>query len=295
MNTWSADQIVPPISQHAEGPLWDERSGTLLWVDQYLGLVRSARPDGDRFRLGKQWPVGELIGAVVPRAEGGWLVAGGPGFLMLGADGLTMAVASVLPDPTVKPRMRMNDGKVDPLGRFWAGSMTLDKIPGSGALHLLAQGRMRTVLRGQTIPNGMAWTPDGGILYYIDTPERAVRRFRITGETELIDDGIAVRIAEGHGNPDGMCIDDEGMLWVALWGGRAVQRYRPDGQLIGRVDVPAAQVSSCAFGGADRGTLFITTSRENYSTAQRAADPEAGAIFAVRPGVSGPTAAAYAD
>src|SRR6218665_74183 len=163
-----------------------------------------------------------------------------------GAGGPAGAVASVRPDPTVKPRMRMNDGKVDPLGRFWAGSMTLDKIPGSGALHLLAQGRMRTVLRGQTIPNGMAWTPDGGILYYIDTPERAVRRFRITGETELIDDGIAVRIAEGHGNPDGMCIDDEGMLWVALWGGRAVQRYRPDGQLIGRVDVPAAQVSRCA-------------------------------------------------
>src|SRR6218665_923402 len=134
------------------------------------------------------------------RGAGGWVVGGGRGFLMLGADGLTRAVASVLPDPTVKPRMRMNDGKVDPLGRFWAGSMTLDKIPGSGALHLLAQGRMRTVLRGQTIPNGMAWTPDGGILYYIDTPERAVRRFRITGETELIDDGIAVRIAEGHGN-----------------------------------------------------------------------------------------------
>lgn len=290
-----AEQLTDPLSHHAEGPLWDERSSTLLWVDQYRRLVRSASLDDGgrgRARLGEPIDVGALVGAVVPRERGGWMLAAGDGFVAMASDGTVEPTVSVLEDDGLA--RRMNDGKVDPLGRFWAGSMAIDKTPGAGALHVLIDGEARTVLRGATIPNGMAWSPDGRELYYIDTPLRSVQRFAVASDGSLSDGETVIRIGDGEGEPDGMSIDAEGMLWVALWGGRAVQRYRPDGALIGRIDVSATQVSSCAFGGADRSTLFITTSREDYDDARLAADPNAGALFSVRPGVSAPAAAAYA-
>jgi sugar lactone lactonase YvrE len=192
-------------------------------------------------------------------------------------------------------RRRMNAGEVDPRGRLWAGSMAFDKTPGAGALYLLDRGRATTVLEGVTISNGTAFSADGAEMLYIDTTTQQVRRFRVTDEGGLADPEVVVEIDPADGHPDGMCVDDEGCLWVALWGGSEVRRYSPTGEHVGSVRVDAPQVSSCAFVGPDRDVLVITTSQEGYSAEDSARHPRAGMLFAVRPGVTGPGVAPYRD
>jgi sugar lactone lactonase YvrE len=201
-------------------------------------------------------------------------------------------MADVLPADGI--RRRMNDGEVDPRGRLWAGSMAFDKTPGAGALYLLDRGVATTVLEGLTISNGTAFSAGGTEMLYIDTPTQQVRRFRVTESGGLADPEVVVEIDPADGHPDGMCLDDEGFLWVALWGGSEVRRYSPAGEHVGSVRVDAPQVSSCAFVGPDRDVLVITTSQEGYSAEDSARHPRAGMLFAVRPGVSGRAAAAYA-
>lgn len=277
-----AEVVVEAAAEHAEGPLWDARDGALVWVDQYRGIVRRATlsPGGG---LVEQEPfvLGMPIGAIVPAPDGddGWLVAAGRGFHHLGRDGGLTPIADVLPEDGV--RRRMNDGKLDRFGRFWAGSMAFDKTPGAGALYRLDGDRPRLMLDGVTISNGLAWTPDGGTLFYIDTPTQSVRRFTVRADG-LEAGQTVIRIPAEQGAPDGMCIDDEGCLWVALWGGSAVQRYSAEGRLLARVEVAAAQVSSCCLGGRDGATLYITTSAEGYDDRALERDPNAGKMFATR-------------
>jgi len=191
--------------------------------------------------------------------------------------------------------MRMNDGKCDPNGTFWAGSMAWAKTAGAGSLYQLSSRGVTTRLTDLSISNGLAWPATGDSLYFIDTPTQQVRSYRMNQTEILAFERIVVSIPEEHGSPDGMTIDDEGCIWVALWGGNAVHRYSPTGELLTRVDVDAAQVSSCTFGGVDRSTLFITTSREGYGPLEVKADPNSGKIFAVNVGVSGPKPAHYAS
>ncbi|WP_258046221.1 SMP-30/gluconolactonase/LRE family protein [Leifsonia shinshuensis] len=278
-----AEVAVEAAAEHAEGPLWDDRDGTLLWVDQYRGIVRRAKPTDGALVEESPFDLGMAVGAIVPdraSTDDGWLVAAGAGFHRLDRRGLLTPIADVLPADGL--RRRMNDGKLDPLGRFWAGTMAYDKTPGAGALYRLDGDTPRLMLDGVTISNGLAWTPDGGALFYIDTPTRTVRRFTVDGDT-LRDGEVVVRIPPEQGAPDGMCVDADGCLWVALWGGGAVHRYDTAGRLLARVEVAAAQVSSCCFGGPDGATLYITTSAEDYDTADLARDPNAGRIFSATP------------
>lgn len=279
-----AQIAVEAAAEHAEGPLWDDRDGTLLWVDQYRGVIRRARPTATGALVEEPpFELGMAVGAIVPdRADEdrGWLVAAGAGFHRLDRAGILTPIADVLPDDGV--RRRMNDGKLDPLGRFWAGTMAYDMTPGAGALYRLDGDRPRLMLDGVTISNGLAWTPDGGTLFYIDTPTRTVRRFTVT-DAGLGDGEVVIRIPPEQGAPDGMCVDADGCLWVALWGGGAVQRYDTGGRLLARVEVAAAQVSSCCFGGPDLATLYITTSAEGYDEAALQRDPHAGRIFSATP------------
>ncbi|GAA1441540.1 SMP-30/gluconolactonase/LRE family protein [Leifsonia poae] len=285
-----AEIVIDDAVEHAEGPIWDGRDDTLLWVDQYRGGIRRARRAASGALVEcERFDLGMAVGAVVPAADG-WLVAAGDGFHRLARDGRLSPIADVLPDDGV--RRRMNDGKCDPQGRFWAGSMAYSKQRGAGALYRLEADIPQLVLDGVTISNGLAWTPDGGTMFYIDTPTRTVRRFRVS-PAGLSDGEVVVSIPPEQGAPDGMCIDADGCLWVALWGGGAVQRYSADGRLLERVHVGAAQVSSCCFGDSDGSTLFITTSQEGYDERALAADPDAGKIFAVRTGTSAGPAAEY--
>lgn len=280
---------IPPVSHHAEGPLWDTRSSSLLWVDQYAGLVRSAAPDQDGFSLRPSIGFDGPVGAVVGDVRGGWVVAAADGLWSLSSAGDVSPVVDVLPRDGV--HWRMNDGKVDPSGRFWFGTMAVNKRHGAGSLYVLDQGVVREAISGVTISNGLAWSPDGRTMHYIDTPTRRVDRYLVQG-TDLRLDG-SLDLSAQPGSPDGMAIDDEGALWVAMWGASAVHRHDPAGELIGIVHVDAPQVSSVAFGGPDRDTLFITTSREDYSARDCDAHPLAGAIFAVRPGARGAAATLY--
>lgn len=283
--SYAARAVTEARAEHAEGPAWDARRDELLWVDQFAGLVHRSRYEGGVLRPVRTYEIGVAVGAVVPIAGAdGWMLGAGAGFIRLAADGRTEVIAE--PEAAVRGTNRMNDGKCDPLGRFYAGSMAWSKQAGAGALYRY-DGSVRTILRDVTISNGMAWSAAGDRMYYIDTPTGRVDVFTVGADGEPADRRPAFPIDPADGAPDGMCIDDEGCLWVAMWGGGKVCRYAPTGEKLATVEVPAPQVSSCAFGGR---TLFITTSQEGYTPADSDRHPGAGRLYAIDLPVGGPPA-----
>jgi sugar lactone lactonase YvrE len=174
--------------------------------------------------------------------------------------------------------------------------MAYDETPGAGTLYRLElDGRCSTVLRGLTISNGIGWSPDGKTMYLSDSGTAMVEAFDFDGATGTLSGRrTLVRVDVPGGGPDGLTVDDEGDIWVGLYGGWAVNRYRPDGSLRATVHMPVAQATSCAFGGQDRGTLFVTTGRERLDEAALEDQPDAGRVFSVSGlGVSGPACAPY--
>jgi sugar lactone lactonase YvrE len=289
VKTTSAEVVIRQRSNHAEAPFWDVRRKSLIWVDQHRGLIREA-PGGVHSDAVRTVAVGASIGALVPNEGGGWLVASGSGFQQLSTEGQLSEMIGVLPQDGVQ--RRWNDGKADPIGRFWCGTIANDARPRAASLYMLERGCVTTVLSDLTISNGLAWNADGSILWHIDTPTRLARRFRVY-EDRVEPTGEAIKVDAQDGYPDGMCIDEEGCLWIALWNGSAVQRYSPDGEVLQRIEVAARQVSSCCFGGDSLDTLFITTSAEKYGPAELRDDPEAGHIFAVQLDIRGTIADSY--
>ncbi|MHB8958796.1 MAG: SMP-30/gluconolactonase/LRE family protein [Candidatus Limnocylindrales bacterium] len=287
-----AELVLDARAIHGEGPAWDAASARLLWVDLLGARLHQTGPDGSDATVQFDRPVC----AVVPRAGGGLALALGDGFWLQGPDGdLRRVYAFAQPGPPLGP-VRMNDGKCDPAGRFWAGSMAYDGRAGAGSLYRLdPDWRVAEILRDVTVSNGLAWRPDGTTMYYIDSALQRVDVFDADPATgDIRNRRPAVAVPAASGTPDGMTIDDDGCLWVALWGGSSVHRYTPDGRLDTIVEVPCANATSCAFGGNDLRDLYITTSPLGLSEADRAAQPLAGAVFRFRPGVSGPAAVAFA-
>jgi len=280
MQRWTAELVLDVHADLGEGPLWDARSGELLWVDIMAGLVHRFDPvNGNDVAL----DVGTPVGCVVPRAVGGYALGLRDGFGIANGD-----VGLVARLDTGRPDLRMNDGACDSRGRFWAGTMQLDCEPGAGCLYRLdVDGSVRTMLSGVTISNGIGWSPDESVMYYVDTPTRRIDVFDYEPESGAIANRRALtELEEGAGDPDGLVVDVEGCVWVALWNGSAVRRYGPDGELIGVVDVPAGRVTKAAFGGAGLDELYITTAAGD--------EPLAGGLFRVRPGVRGLPAHAFA-
>ena len=272
-----AEQITEVCAYHGEGPIWDAAAGLVRWVDMLRGDVLSMAPGGGGIARQR---VGTVAAAVRPRRGGGLVVAVERGFALLDPGS---AVPRALPELWADPSVRMNDGGCDPQGRFYCGSMAYDAAPGRGALYRLdPDGSARTVLTGVTISNGLVWSADGGVVYYIDSPAQRVDAFDFDPDTGRFSHRRAVvDVPPEHGMPDGMTLDAEGGLWVARWGGGAVRRYTPQGRLDEVVTVPARQVSACAFAGED---LYITTSRQGVPDDEQ---PSAGALFHARPGVAG--------
>jgi sugar lactone lactonase YvrE len=167
--------------------------------------------------------------------------------------------------------------------------MALDERPGGGALYRYADGVLDRVLDRVSLSNGIGWSPDGRTMYYVDSPERRVDAF----DFDLAAGAIANRrvfVSLDEGTPDGLTVDDEGGVWVALWAGWCVRRYMPDGALDAVVDLPAAKVTACCFGGDDGRTLYVTTASVDLADEERRRQPHAGCVFAAYPGVSGPPA-----
>jgi sugar lactone lactonase YvrE len=283
----TAEPCSPVRVEHAEGPFWyGERLG---WVDIMAGRLWVAGYDGAALTAPRSYDVGRPLGAAVPCATGGWVLAAGTAFLKLEENGAVAPLTGDLADPS---SVRMNDGKCDPAGRFWAGTMDYEETRPIASLYVFT-GEARTVLDDVTISNGLGWSPDHRLMYYIDTPTGRVDVFDYDADSGAVSGRRPFVHVEG-GHPDGMTVDDEGSLWVALWGGGAVHRYDPSGRLTGVVRLPVTNVSSCCFGGPGGTTLFVTTSRQGLSDEQKEAEPDAGRIFRVVPGVSGPPASRFA-
>ncbi|MGE5244179.1 MAG: SMP-30/gluconolactonase/LRE family protein [Betaproteobacteria bacterium] len=275
------------LDAHAElgeGPVWDERRACLFWVDIMRGLVHQFDPDTG---VDRSIPVGQPVGAVMPTTEDDLVLAVRDGFARLDpASGAMRMIAAVDAD---RPERRMNDGNCDAAGRFWAGTMAIDERPGAGALYCLdPDGRVRTMLTGVTISNGLDWSDDGRVMYYVDTGSGRVDCLDVDPDTgDLGGRRGFVQVPADCGAPDGLTIDSEGGVWIALWGGSAVHRYSPDGRLVEAVRLPVTHPTSCAFGGPDLRDFYITTASTALTAGERAAQPLAGAIFRCRPGVAG--------
>ncbi len=297
MREWEARPCTTLRSSHAEGPAWDDRRGELLWVDIPAGEVHRGvvGVDGRSVEVVASHSIGQPVGAVVPAAppDAGWLLATELGFAHLDPAGDVQILFE--PEAPATRGIRMNDGKCDPLGRFWAGSMAYDQRPGAARLYMLDRSmRLHVQLEPVTISNGLAWSRDGQTMFYIDTATHRIDRLDLGDDGSIRERGVAFHIDPRLGVPDGMTIDREGCLWVALWGGGAVARYAPTGELLARVHVESEKVSSCTFGGPKLTTLFITTSREDFSEAEERAQSEAGFVHSVELGVAGFPADRYA-
>ncbi|MGH8793243.1 MAG: SMP-30/gluconolactonase/LRE family protein [Stackebrandtia sp.] len=263
----------------AEGPSWDARTQTLLWTD--IPACRFHRFDPATGR-NVAYATGGRVGAVVPREHGGVLLASEDAFLISDdADTYFDTAARIAPEDA---NIRFNDGKCDPAGRMWAGTLGL---AGRCALYRFTSGaKPTTQVTGVGLSNGLGWSPDEETMYYIDTPTGGVDAFDFSSESGEIRNRR--RLADvPDGRPDGLCVDGDGGIWVAIAFGWAVRRYTPDGRLDRVIRLPTAQVTSCAFGGRDLRTLFITTGMKGLTGEQRDEQRLAGGIFACTPGVTG--------
>jgi len=287
--------VLDAHAELAEGPLWDAERQVLWWVDITTGRVHRFDPATGNDAVIE---IGRPVGCVALRVDGGLVVAAPEGLLAFNPEtGGLEPITRFEPGPVP---LRCNDGKCDPQGRFWIDRLALDRAPGTSSLVRLgapgpvSQGpRFETVLRGLTIPNGLDWSADGKRMYFVDSPTRVVSMFDFDAMSGAIANGGSfARVDASLGLPasavpDGLTVDEEDCVWVAVWGGGCVLRFAPDGSLFGRIDIPVARVSSCAFGGADLTDLFITTAWEDATPDELAAQPSAGGIFRARPGVRG--------
>jgi sugar lactone lactonase YvrE len=272
-----AEQLTNPVAYHGEGPVWSDAWGGLRWVDMLDGDVLSLAPDGSVDRR----HVGDVAAIVRPRRGGGAVLGIERGFALEDPGGSIRRLGDLWDGDDV----RMNEGGCDPDGRFYCGSMAYDQRPGAGSLYRLdVDGEVTVVLEDVTISNGLDWSPDDSLAYYIDTPSHEVSVFDYDTDRGLTGRRTFIEIPSEDGGPDGLTVDEEGGIWVALFGGSAVHRYTDQGELDQVVEVEARQVTACCFGGPGLDRLYITTSRENVEPDD---DPLAGSLFTVMPGVAG--------
>jgi sugar lactone lactonase YvrE len=273
----TADVLLDAKAILGEGPAWDARSQTLYWVDisrQQLHVTNTE----DRFL---QLP--DRVSCAAPCQSGGLIVAMGLAFWRLDVQtGALEKFAAPAGEPSTN---RFNDGKSDPAGRFLAGTMDDAERQTTGSLYSLQpNGQITPLLHGVGISNGLAWSPDLGTLYFIDTPTRTVKAFKYDRDTGLLADARTVlQIPDGLGWPDGMTSDTDGCLWIAMWGGAAVTRWDPKhGRMLEAFRLPALNPTSCVFGGRELTDLYITSARKGLDRKSLREYPYSGAVFRLR-------------
>ncbi|CAN5502707.1 SMP-30/gluconolactonase/LRE family protein [soil metagenome] len=276
MKVSTADLLVDNRAAHGEGPVW--KDDILYWVDLTACRLHTWTP-GDR--AVRDFQFAEPVCAVAPLAGGYALIAFAKRLARVNLTDLSREeICPVEPD---LPDNRCNDGKPDPSGRFWVGTMSVDgSVEGAGSLYRLDDGaRLTRVLDHLTIPNGMGWSPDHGTMYFIDSPTREIWAFDFDPEDSSITDRrTVVGVPDGLGIPDGMTVGADGTLWVAHWGAGCICQWCPrSGELLHRIDTGCPHTSSCCFGGEDGRRLFITTSRLGLDTPT----PSSGSLFQINP------------
>lgn len=271
-----AERVTESITHHGEGPCWYPAWGGLRIVDADAGAVVTLTDAGPR-RLS----VGtDLATFVRPRVGGGYVVGTRTGIGL--ADRFDEPITREVPLHALA-HVRTNDGGTTPDGLLLAGSLAAGSEP-DAALHLIdGDLGIRTLIPNVGCSNGIDFSPSGDLAYYVDTATGRIDRLRIAGGI-LLERNEFLRVPPEVGVPDGLTVDAEGTIWVALWAGSAVHGYAPDGTHVATIEVDARQVSACTFGGDDLRTLYITTSRQGLAPGE---DPHAGSVFAVRPGSAG--------
>lgn len=290
---YHAELVLDVRTDLGEGPLWDGRARCLRFVDIVAGHIQRFDPATRTLRT---LAAGGMVGCVAPRASGGLVAARADGLCAIDDAPAGPPRFLLAPAEHDATRCRFNDGKCDPQGRLWAGTMGLQGERGAGALYCFpSAGEARCVLRDVSISNGLAWSLDGATLYYIDSPTRRVDAFDFdAANATLHNRRPAVVLPPGPDVPDGCTLDAEGMLWVAHWDGGCVSRWDPRrGIQLATVAVPAPRVTSCCFGGPALEVLYITTARRGLDAAQLAQCPAAGGVFAVEAGTIGLPAVAW--
>jgi sugar lactone lactonase YvrE len=279
-----AELVLDARAELGEGIVWDAALSRLVWVDIMRGRVHRFDPAS---AVSEVCEIGQPVGTAAPAADGSLIVATPEGFARLefGSARLT-SLAAVEADV---PGNRMNDGACDPAGRFWAGTMALDEQPGAGSLYRIdPDGQVTLMVPGVTISNGLAWSGDASRMFYVDSPTQRIDVF----DFDLATGAIANRrpfasIAAKDGIPDGLTIDADDGVWVALWGGGRLHRYGRDGALDRVVRLPVTYPTRCAFGGLELDELFVTSAWMPMTADERAAEPHAGGIYRLRPGIRG--------
>lgn len=263
-----------------EGPVWDSDLNKLYWVDILAGRLFRYNPETGS---NKTWEIGEHIGAVVLRKKGGLLLAIKTGFAFFDPD--SGKIEKIADPESQMSGNRFNDGKCDPAGRFWAGTMSYKVEAGRGRLYCLhSELTVEQKLTGLTISNGLAWNEKINKFYFIDTLAHQIAAFDYEPETGNIQNRkIIKKINKKEGLPDGMTIDEEGCLWVALYNGGRVIRINPEnGETVFQVHLPVPKPTSCTFGGTGLNEMFITTCRENMTEEEIAEYPYSGSLFKVK-------------
>ncbi|EFL31878.1 calcium-binding protein [Streptomyces viridochromogenes DSM 40736] len=275
MTTTSYEVAVRAEAELGEGPTWDAATGRLLWIDILGSRVHTYDPATGRRTVRR---TEQHVGAVKPRAGGGLVLnlRDGIGLLDGDSDGDRDGGFRWLHHEPV-PGRRANDAAIAPDGTLWAGTMRYDEAPGGGTLSRIGgDGSVEVILDDVAVSNGTGWSPDGRLMYYIDSPTRRIDVFdfadgQVSGRRTLAE------IEDGAGFPDGLTVDAEGCVWVALWEGAAVRRYTPDGELDRVIPLPVPRVTACAFAGPDLTDLYITTARVGLA----APPPLSGSLLVV--------------
>lgn len=274
-----------------ESPLWSAREAALYWVDIAQGLVERWHPESGERRT---WQLPTAVGSIGLRERGGLVVALKSGFHLLDLDTEDLSFLCH-PEPGLTSN-RLNDGKVSPEGRFWAGTMDErpEKAPIGSLYRLDADHRCSRIIGGVKVSNGLAWSPDGRTMYHSDSRGGAIFRHSYDAETGAIGEReVFVRMQPEWGRPDGGATDEEGCYWSCGVSAGRINRFSAGGELIGFVQMPILHPTMPCFGGPAGRTMYVTSHRENYSPEEIARTPQAGGVFVLEPGVAGAPAAFY--
>jgi sugar lactone lactonase YvrE len=278
------ERVVDAGDRLGESPVWDDRDGSLWWVDILGHRLHRFDPSSGAHVV---WPLPAQVGSIGLREAGGLVVATREGF---GRHMPGDATIAMLSSPLAGMfDTRFNDGRCDRRGRFWSGTVQEKRVVGGAALYRLDRaGRCERMVDGLTVTNAIAWSPDGRTMYFADSHPREIYACEFDQDAGAVGRRrLFARWPENWGQPDGATIDVDGCLWIAAIHGAAVLRYAPDGRLDRRVPMPVTQPTSCTFGGASMATLFVTSARRGHDAAMLARTPLAGDVFALDAGVAG--------
>jgi sugar lactone lactonase YvrE len=293
MNEFVATPCTTDLYYLGESCRWDEVRGELCWINiepsrsQFFRATVSG-PDVNIVRELVSRPPVTAFAPLVNRDQG-WIVALPHSVALMDEDGTMTSLATLGADN--KKEDRTNDGSADPWGRFLTGSMALANVPEHGRLYRFdAKGGVEVLVSDLTISNGLGWSPDRHTFYHVDSGPGSIYAFDVDDQGALSNRRIFASFdVPREGTPDGLCVDDDGCIWVAIWGGAEVRCYDPAGELRARVAVDTSQPSSCALGGPDGTTLYITTAREDMTPDQLGREPHAGRLFCAEVGSRGPS------